>query len=220
MRKALVLSLGVGATLIVAVFVGAAAATTGAPVFYDARYPAPASTGSEGYTVTEGGTAEPGSENVADEPDAEGAPLPTPDSTPPEATPHATPPAAAPPTGAPGTPGNATPTPDPDGRASDEPAPPLGGVPPSVEEQRTWLAFQQIVRECMADAGQEYLYWEWWNPRPDTSNRFAAMPADLTPEEYAAWTLALHGDSAGGDDYRWKDAGCWGYAVHVTGGTH
>ena len=71
----------------------------------------------------------------------------------------------------------------------------------------------------MADAGQEYLAWEWWNPAPDTSNRFPPMPADLTPEQYAAWKFALDGDAGTGADYRWQDAGCWGHAVHVTGGT-
>jgi len=95
---------------------------------------------------------------------------------------------------------------------------PRGGVPPTAEEQRTWLAFQDIVRECMADAGQQYLYWEWWNPGPDTSNRFQGMPADLTADEQVAWEFALHGDSPGGDAYRWQDAGCWGSAVHVTDG--
>ena len=91
---------------------------------------------------------------------------------------------------------------------------------PTPEEKRAWLAFQQIVRECMADAGQTYLYWEWWNQGADSSNRFPAMPADLTPEEFVAWELALHGDAGTGDAYRWQDAGCWGYAVHVTGGTN
>ena len=43
MRKAWLASLGVAVLVGAAVFVGAAAATTGAPVFYDARYPAPAS---------------------------------------------------------------------------------------------------------------------------------------------------------------------------------
>ena len=55
MRKALLLSLGVAAAFAGAVFVGAAAATTGAPVFYDARYPQAASTAPEGYEVGEAG---------------------------------------------------------------------------------------------------------------------------------------------------------------------
>src|SRR5262245_48566907 len=54
MRKAWLASLGVAAAVGGALFVGAAAATTGAPVFYDARYPAPASTDTGGYDVSEG----------------------------------------------------------------------------------------------------------------------------------------------------------------------
>ena len=65
---------------------------------------------------------------------------------------------------------------------------------PSAAEREAWLRFQQVVRTCMADAGHEYLYWEWWSPGSDPSNRFPAMPDDLTPEEFAAWELALYGD--------------------------
>ena len=213
MRKTLLLSIGVGATLVAAVFIGAAAATTGAPVFYDARYPAPASTGPERYDVSTGAAGQPGSTGGTDEAVAEGAPP-----TAPGSTPEPTPP-AAPPTSAPGT-APPTPTPGSDDPASEKRAPevPRGGVPPTAEEQRAWLAFQDIVGECMADAGQQYLYWEWWNPGPDTSNRLQAMPADLTTDEAVAWEFALNGDSPGGDAYRWQDAGCWGYAVHVTDG--
>jgi hypothetical protein len=220
-RKALLLSSGVGAALILAVFVGAAAANTGAPIFYDARYPAPASTAPESYEV---GLADPGDPVPAD-PIDEGptdgttppgsAPAPTAPATPPATTPQPSAPVTPPPT--------PTPTPgyDPDAPASDEPdVPSERDALITAEEQQAWLAFQQIVRECMADAGQEYLYWEWWNPGPDTSNRFPAMPADLTADEVAVWNLALNGDAGAGAAYRWKDAGCWGYAVHVTGGTN
>ena len=212
MRKTLLLSIGVGATLVAAVFIGAAAATTGAPVFYDARHPAPASTGPERYDVSEAGARQPGSTGGTDEAVAEGASPTAPGSTPEPTSP------AGPPTSAHDR--APTPTPGPDDTASDKRAleVPRGGVPPTAEEQRTWLAFQDIVRECMADAGQQYLYWEWWNPGPDTSNRFQGMPADLTADEQVAWEFALHGDSPGGDAYRWQDAGCWGSAVHVTDG--
>lgn len=213
MLKTLLLSLGVGATLVAAVFIGAAAATTGAPVFYDAHYPAPASTGPEGYDVSQGDAGQPGPTDGTDEAVAEGAPPTAPGSTP-EPAPPATPPASVP-----GTP-TPTPSPGPDDPASDESVPevPRGAAAPTAEEQRVWRAFQQIVRECMADAGQVYLYWEWWNPGPDTSSRFRAMPAGLSADEAVAWEFALNGDSPGGDAYKWQDAGCWGYAVHVTDG--
>lgn len=221
---------GLVAVVAVAVFVGAAAATTGAPVFYDARYPAPASTGPGEYDVNAGTDApQAPADGAAEEAGTRGGTDP--------ATPRPTQPApSAPPSAAPGTP---APTPGPTPAPTDEPAPPTaddeaseppapGGPPtdgtrpiepPTPDEQETWLAFQQLVRECMADAGHEYLYWEWWNPAPDASNRFPAMPDDLTPEQYAAWELALHGETGSGDAYRWEDGGCWGAAVHATGGT-
>jgi hypothetical protein len=221
-RKTLLLSSCVGAALVLAVFVGAAAANTGAPVFYDARYPAPASTTPEGYDVGRGDLGDPGS--------AEPIGGDVTDGTPPGATPAptapATPPATTPPAGAPATPPLTTapapaPKHDPDSPASDDPdVPSPGNALPTAEEQEAWLSFQQIVRDCMADAGQDYLYWEWWNPGPDTSNRFPPMPADLTADEAAAWNHALNGNARAGAAYRWKDAGCWGYAVQVTGGTH
>ncbi|WP_350348583.1 hypothetical protein ABIQ69_01255 [Agromyces sp. G08B096] len=88
---------------------------------------------------------------------------------------------------------------------------------PTPDEQERWLAHQQIVRDCMAAAGQVYLYWEWWS---NSGGAFAAMPVELTGDERAAWELALHGTSPGGADYRWEDAGCWGYAAEVTGSTN
>ncbi|WP_022892878.1 hypothetical protein [Agromyces subbeticus] len=84
---------------------------------------------------------------------------------------------------------------------------------PTLEEQQTWLAFQQTVRDCMAERGQEYLYWEWWSGT-------SAMPVDLSGEERAAWDFALYGDDPGGEAYRWQDAGCWGAAAEAAGNTH
>ena len=268
MRKAVLLSLGLGVTLAAAVFVGAAAASTGAPVFYDARYPAPASNMPGEYEAGEGVVVEPGSDGSIDEADAEGEPIPTPPGSESDTAPDGAPPTAKPPAQAPGiltpTP-TPTPTPgaeepgdgvpvdddprhDPDGDGHDgddpdgdgpgdgptdgptssaPPPPPSGGddigrdtSEPSAAEQQDWLAFQQIVRDCMAGAGQEYLYWEWWNPGSDRSNRFPAMPAGLSSDETQAWELALHGTSPLGEAYRWEDAGCWGYAAHVSGNTH
>lgn len=219
MRKAWLASLGVAVTVGAALFIGAAAATTGAPVFYDARHPQPPSSDPGGYVaepapVDEGsaGGDDAGARGAA--PDDEQSPTPPPTAlTPPSAGAPATPP----PTSAP----HPTPTPSPEQvPVADRPAPggpQPDGRRPSRADQRAWLEFQQVVRECMTAAGQEYGYWEWWNPGDESSNRFPPMPADLTAAEAAAWEAALRG-SPSGDPFRWEDAGCWGYAVHVTGG--
>ncbi|GAA1762922.1 hypothetical protein [Agromyces humatus] len=233
-KKVLVLSAGVALALIAAVFAGAAAATTGAPVFYDARLPQPAPNSAGEFGVSQGeAPASPpdgatGGDRVAepiDPPESAAPPVGPAPAPAPQPTEPATPPSTPPPAGdAP------TPTPIPDDPADGHAAPggpdsvernPDGSTPPPPPEQRRqWLAFQQIVRDCMVAAGHEYLYWEWWNPKSAQSNRFPPMPADLTADEYAAWEFALYGDSGLGADYDWEKAGCWGYAVHLTGGTN
>jgi len=227
MRKVLWLTAGVTVVSAAAFFMGAAAAMTGAPVFYDARFPQTVAPAADEYDVTAGESpasqaAQPGgSSDAGDDVERAGAGDAGGDGTTP--TPRAEAPVAA--TPAPTTPPASAPgheaRPDQPG-ASGAPSPQdgIGTANPPAAEQREWLAFQQLVRECMADEGKEYLYWEWWNPSSDGSNRFPAMPADLTPDEYLAWELALNGTSPGGDDYRWQDAGCWGEVVHRTGHTN
>ncbi|GAA1798525.1 hypothetical protein [Agromyces neolithicus] len=229
-KKLLVLGGGVAIALVAAIFAGAAAAMTGAPVFYDARLPHTAPNAPGEFQVSEGEAPESPATDVpeggaVDEPITPPDPAPQPAVPSPRSTAPATP-APAPPAGT----GTPTPTPIPDDPAAGHPAP--GGpdsverspdgtlAPPPPEKRRQWLAFQQIVRECMADAGHEYLYWEWWNASSAKSNRFPPLPADLTGDEYSAWQFALYGDSPLGDDYDWQRAGCWGYAVHLTGGTN
>lgn len=101
-------------------------------------------------------------------------------------------------------------------------------VTPAEQAERTlWLQLQAIVRDCMAEQGFEYLYYEWWSPEFQEAVRELALsegqgdplppqPPGLSAEERAAWALAEGGVNDGAV-YDWKDAGCWGYAVHVTG---
>ena len=89
----------------------------------------------------------------------------------------------------------------------------IGTVASFTPEQTEWLAFQQVVRDCMAGVGQEYLYWEWWSGVGTPGG----MPTQLVDEARVAWELALYGDSPGGADYRWEDAGCWGYTAELLG---
>ena len=201
MRKVLVLSAAAGALFIGSIFIGVAAATTGSPVLYDARSPRPVPAASaEGFEVEAGGArdgavggpAEPGAADHADGAEAS-------DDTPPSPSP--------PGAGSPLPPSSTAP-PSPDA------APGASEAPPSPEARRAWLAFQQLVRDCMTDAGHEYRYWEWWNTAArDPQAIESAMPPGLTPAASAAWKLALHGTAGSGDDAGPDDAGCWGAAL-------
>ncbi len=86
----------------------------------------------------------------------------------------------------------------------------------------SWIAMQGFVDDCMADAGfAEYSYHAHWQVDPDGAphGAEAAYPwMDAYPEEKKlAATLALWGDTAGGADYRWEQAGCAGYSTHMIG---
>ncbi|MDQ0577035.1 hypothetical protein [Agromyces albus] len=219
MRKVMLASVTAMALLIGAVFVGVAAATTGAPIREDARYVQPAPVATDRFGVVEGpdGEVAPDAAAPVDEADTDDAAPPSPEPTPapapaPEPTPTPTPEPTPTPTPTP-TPAP-TPTPDLDGTPDPDAAP---EATPSEAEQEAWLAFQRLVRDCMAGAGQGYVMWEWWNTDHSTGTH-PGMPTGLTEAQAAAWELALDGNTGTGDDYRWEDAGCWGYAVHASAG--
>ncbi|TFD54476.1 hypothetical protein E3T55_03335 [Cryobacterium frigoriphilum] len=91
----------------------------------------------------------------------------------------------------------------------------------ALTPRQSWLMQQQLVRECMAAEGHDYLYFEWWNPAYDREDHSpAAMPLNLSATDAAAWTFALDGETGGGADYRWQDAGCWGAIVEQLGRTN
>ena len=97
------------------------------------------------------------------------------------------------------------------------PVPPDDPSKPTPREKS--LAFDGAVRECMVDAGFEVRYFEWWNPahEPLDPRVDPRMPVDLSADARAAWTAAMFGDAGSAAAYRWEDAGCSGYATHVTG---
>ena len=97
------------------------------------------------------------------------------------------------------------------------PVPPDDPSKPTPREES--LVFDDAVRQCMLDAGFEVLYYEWWNPehQPSDPRVDGRMPVDLSADERAAWTAAMYGDAGSAAAYRWEDAGCSGYATHVTG---
>ncbi|WP_448811813.1 hypothetical protein [Agromyces bauzanensis] len=66
--------------------------------------------------------------------------------------------------------------------------------PNAPTEEEEWAAFQEAIQSCMDEKG------------------FGAVD-DGTD----AWWDAMYGDAGTGAAYRWEDAGCSGYATHVTG---
>jgi hypothetical protein len=185
MRKTVFVSAAVAALFVGSIFIGVAAATTGAPVLYDARSPQPVATGADDFEV-DAGRAQGGDEHVpADGADNDDGPLPSP-ANPPNGAPRPAP----------------APTPGPTN-------PPVADPIPTPDEQQAWLGFQQLVRECMVAAGHEYREWEWWTTEPrDPTSTAPAMPDGLTDDGEAAWRLALEGDGG-------ENVGCLGAAVRA-----
>lgn len=90
----------------------------------------------------------------------------------------------------------------------------------SAEEQaraHSGMQTHSITAVCMQEAGFAYTYIPYWAHNSATDGypkpRFMSLPES----ERAAADLALYGDTGGGADYHWDDAGCWGYAVHTMG---
>lgn len=66
--------------------------------------------------------------------------------------------------------------------------------PSAPTEAEEWAAFEEAIRSCMTEQG--------FGEFDDGTD---------------AWWDAMYGDAGTGAAYRWEDAGCSGYATHVTG---
>jgi hypothetical protein len=100
-----------------------------------------------------------------------------------------------------------------DGNVVEVRTPNPDAIPTTVAEREY---FYGLVTQCMAEAG-----FDWRAVVLQTDGTFSGVEfthvGDIDPALQAGFTLALDGDTGGGDYYHWADAGCWGYAVHVTG---
>lgn len=85
-----------------------------------------------------------------------------------------------------------------------------------VDTPAEYEHFYGLITQCMKEAG-----YDWHGVMHTVDGEFAGVDmtklGDVEPALQAGFTLALDGDTGGGDYYHWADAGCWGYAVHVTG---
>jgi hypothetical protein len=103
--------------------------------------------------------------------------------------------------------------------ALDRPADPLVSKPKAVTDtDAERAAYGDIENDCMWGKG-----YTWWDardqfPHPEPVEAWGQWwTAGKSVEEIEAVNFALFGETGGGADYRWEQAGCHGYATHVTG---
>ncbi|BDZ65065.1 hypothetical protein [Agromyces mangrovi Wang et al. 2018] len=90
------------------------------------------------------------------------------------------------------------------------PRPPADWPASELEGAEIWLAQQGITADCMLEQGFAYEFTPSW-----LRTQFSPTAWPAYSDEY---DLALWGPNlASGADYDWRNAGCVGYAVHVTG---
>lgn len=77
---------------------------------------------------------------------------------------------------------------------------------------REWFQTNAITAQCIKEQGYDYTFSPYW-----ASNSDPSWIAKLPEDQQAAAGVALYGPGQTPGNYRWEDAGCWGYAVHVMG---
>lgn len=88
--------------------------------------------------------------------------------------------------------------------------------PDALTPREIQSEFQRAIQSCMIERGYEYRIVALGEVGTSLEDN-PAMPDGLTEDQRADWLLALWGNAGGGSAYRWEDAGCSGYATHVTG---
>lgn len=177
----------------------------------------PAALGSQiGIKTPDGSGVDVVAEGRADAGEVDGTPVRNPpaNGTPPGTAPPASPPPSAAPQPSPD-PSPSTPAPPPTRDPSDPLSPDYNpyltpGDPAFIPEaeRAAWLGRQELIRQCMRDAGYDYLEWQWWEGG-------SPMPAGLDAETEAAWMTALRGAEPVDPAAGWQGAGCEGAAGHA-----
>jgi hypothetical protein len=95
------------------------------------------------------------------------------------------------------------------------PRPPAEWTVDQVANAEVWLTQQSIIADCMLEKGFEYVFVPYWTYPDKYTPGNENWDGDFSSEK----GIALDGepDRGLGVDYDWKEAGCHGYAVHVTG---
>lgn len=92
------------------------------------------------------------------------------------------------------------------------PRPPADWSADELANAEIWLTQSAIIGDCMLDQGYEYHFTPSWL-HGSTPWQFVDQPS-VPGEALALWGPT---DQGLGDNYDWRNAGCHGYAVHVTG---
>lgn len=95
------------------------------------------------------------------------------------------------------------------------PRPPADWAADQLANAEVWLEQQGIIADCMLDQGFDFSFTPFWLFPPGYTPGLQNIDGDLG----SAKGVALYGplDQGSGADYDWRNAGCVGYAVHVTG---
>lgn len=97
----------------------------------------------------------------------------------------------------------------------DLPPNPLTTDPKAVPDtDAEWSTQFELMNQCMTDKG--FPWWDDGGTGAGSSDLGSNWSTILSADEAAAVRVALWGDISA-DVYRWEDAGCHGYVVHVTG---
>ncbi|MFC5929417.1 hypothetical protein D6T64_19710 [Cryobacterium melibiosiphilum] len=79
-------------------------------------------------------------------------------------------------------------------------------------EMTTWYALQDVIRQCMTEQGLEFLDFDWrLNESPQPPRQEFA--------EREAWLQAMYGANRLNPSSDWRESGCSGYGLHITGDT-
>lgn len=95
------------------------------------------------------------------------------------------------------------------------PRPPADWPASEVASHDAWLQQQEIIADCMLEQGFDYTYTPFYLVPPGYDWGTENSDDDIRSPK----GIALGGspDQGLGEDYDWRNAGCHGYAVHVTG---
>jgi hypothetical protein len=97
------------------------------------------------------------------------------------------------------------------------PPPPADWPADEVANAKISLTQKEIIADCMLEKGYDFYFTPHWLYAPGQTPTSYTQNWDGDRESAKAAALWGPTDQGLGADYDWRNAGCRGYAVHVTG---